>query len=549
MRKILIILFTLVLFVSCFSSIGPAYSVKTLNFKQTQSEDYDLVIISPESYSTALQPLITHKNNRNVKTLLKYVDDIYISYPGRDQPEQIKYFIKDAKETWNITYVLLVGGASQIPCRYTNIYFDYDYQNEWIFPSDLYYADLYFSNGSFSSWDTNNNNLFSEYNWSGRYDILDLDPDVYIGRLPCTNTQEVTSVVNKIITYENNNAWSQPWFKNLVVVGGDSLPGDEYQIDEGEYVNQHVIDILTGFTADKIWASLGKLDDAININIAINQGAGFVFFNGHGNTNQWATHPHESYGWVPPGSYTNVNINTLTNDNKLPIIISDACYHCAFDKTNDVFGWAFVKNSNGGAIGFLGGTDVDVSYEGEAIITKGIERLCLLISANFMNGDTTFGELWGHGIRSYLSDTMDEIDIITVTEFEPFGDPSLCIANSSTSPNKPSTPSGPAQGKKGEEYTYQTTTTDPENDTLYFQFDWDDDSSSEWLGPYESGVIISANHTWNFRGTYNIRVRAKDIYGMVSIWSDPLKISMPYSYNQGAQRLVDLFLRFFRFLV
>lgn len=537
MHKLALYLITTQLIISIFTTIGPAATIQEIQTVPIQNTNYDLVIIAPNSYSTALQPLIDHKNNRNINTLFKNVDDIYPSYPGRDHPEQIKYFIKDAKETWNITYVLLVGGASEIPCRYTNIYFVYDYQTEWNYPSDLYYADLYFPNGSFSSWDTNNNNLFAEYNWSGRYDTLDFTPDIYIGRLPCSNTQQVTTIINKIITYEDNNAWTKPWFKNLVLIGGDSLPGDEFQIDEGEYVNQHVIDILTDFSPDRVWASLGKLEYAININIAINNGAGFVFFNGHGNIDRWATHPHESYTWVPPGSYKNIHVNTLTNGDKLPIIISDACYHCAYDTAPDVFGWTFLTNPNGGAIGFLGGTDIDVSYGGEAIITKGIERLCLLISTNFKNGDSTFGELWGHGIQSYLSDTMDEIDVITVTEFQPFGDPSLCITNRSTPPLKPARPLGPAQGQKGSIYSYRTSTSDPDNDTVFYQFDWDDGSMSDWLGPYESGHLITANHSWSQRGTYNIKVRAKDDQGMVSEWSDPLQIRMPY---MATQRIISL---------
>jgi hypothetical protein len=545
MLKIKSLIIVILLIGTLYPIIGSANTILSINGKLEQTDNYDLVIISPEAYYNDLLPLITHKNNLKVKTIFQSTEDIYLNYPGRDHPEKIKYFIKYALETWNITYILLVGGSTQIPCRYTNIYFEYDYQNNWQFSSDLYYADIYFENGSFSSWDTNNNNLFAEYNWSGQYDTIDYNPDVYIGRLPCTNTQEINNVVNKIINYETSNAWTQPWFKNLIVIGGDSLPGDEHQIDEGEYVNQHVINILTGFNPDKVWASLGRLAYAININIAINPGAGFVFFNGHGHITQWATHPHESYTWVPPGSYRNNHINTLTNGHKLPIIISDACYHCAFDTTSDVFGWAFVKKASGGAIGFLGGTDIDVSYSGEAIITKGIERLCLLISTNFMNGDATFGELWGHGIQSYISDTMDEIDIITVSEFQAFGDPSLRIANTSKAPNKPNTPIGPTMGQKGQQYTYETTTIDPDNDTVYYKFDWDDGSNSQWLGPYQSGEIISANHTWNYKGTYNIRVKAKDHNGMMSEWSDPLIIKMPYNHNFRLHKILEFFWQIF----
>ena len=52
------------------------------------------------------------------------------------------------------------------------------------------------------------------------------------------------TLVNKIKTYENNQAYQQNWFSNIVLVGGDSFIGDSKAIDEGEYINQKVIDIM-----------------------------------------------------------------------------------------------------------------------------------------------------------------------------------------------------------------------------------------------------------------------------------------------------------------
>ena len=149
---------------------------------------------------------------------------------------------------------------------------------------------------------------------------LILQPDVYVGRLACNNENEVDVCVQKIITYETSQAWSQEWFTRVVCVGGDSLPGDADNIDEGEYVQQHVIDILEGFTPDRIWASNGNLRTSSAINEAINTGAGFVFFNGHGLNDLWARHPHNSNVWIPPGFYTLDDINALENDDKLPIV-------------------------------------------------------------------------------------------------------------------------------------------------------------------------------------------------------------------------------------
>jgi hypothetical protein len=492
----------------------------------TFPDAYDMVIIAPSTFSEELQPLIDHKNLEGVQTALKTTEEIYTEYMGRDDPEKIKYFIKDAIETWGVEYVLLVGGAAQLPGRYTHIYFDYDYQDYWVFLSDLYYADVYDDTLGFSSWDTNDNDLFAEYNWYGATDELDLYPDVYLGRLACVSESQVTICVNKIMAYESTGAYSQEWFTNLVLLGGDSLPGDEEQVDEGEYVNQHVADTLDQFTPIRVWASNGLLNNAANISAAINAGAGFVFFNGHGNTTIWATHPHESSQWIPPGNYTNSHINALTNGGKLPIVISDACYHCQYDVAPYCFGWTFLTNPNGGAIAFLGGTNIDVSYGGEAIITKGIERLCVIMSGNYQNGDAALGQLWGHGVSSYISPVMDEIDYITLEEFQPFGDPSLRIAGDSQRPNKPATPQGQSEGMTGEEYLYTSSTIDPDGDSLYYLFDWDDETNSGWMGPFASGDTSAAAHWWGTAGGYQVRVMARDDNGVFSVWSDPLEVDI-----------------------
>lgn len=528
MNKILSLVLSGIIILSGFISAASSSSIEqTTNFYSNNV--FDLVIISPNEYTLFLQPLIDHKNNRGVETFLKTTEEIYNEYSGRDKSEQIKYFIKDAKEEFNISFVLLVGGAEKLPGRYTHIYFEYDYQDEWIFLSDLYFSDIYDSEGNFSDWDSNQNGIFAEYNWNGNTDVMDLYPDVYLGRLACMNSNELSDCIDKIIEYEDNEAYKQDWFSNLVLIGGDSLLGDEEHIDEGEYVNQAVIDILDGFTPKKIWASNGELYQASNINDAINEGASFVFLNGHGNLGTWATHPHESSIWIPYGYYTNSHINSLNNGNKLPIIISDACFHCTYDVMSDCFGWTFTKNPDGGCIAFLGGTNIDVSYGGKDIITKGIERLCLIISNNYKEGDSTFGELWANAITDYISSEMDEIDYITVEEFQPFGDPSLKIASYSKPPNKPDKPDGPLNGKIDVEYTYNSSTIDPDGDKILYKFDWGDGTYSEWTGPYESGEKIFLSHTWKKKGNYNIKVVAKDTHGVISNWSDPLSISMPKS--------------------
>jgi hypothetical protein len=211
--------------------------------------EYNLVIIAPQKFEAALQPLIDHKNAHGIATFLKTTEDIYKNYTGVDKPEQIKYFIKDAIETYGISYVLLIGGLKNVvfakprddtnqgtkawylPVRYTNLWdnpkFPLDDLPEFYDPgviSDLYYADIYGQNGTFSSWDPNGDGIFAAW---GKPDVandtgIDLYPDVNLGRLPCTSVAEVHTVVNKIITYETTTNGSD-WFNKMTVISGDGF--------------------------------------------------------------------------------------------------------------------------------------------------------------------------------------------------------------------------------------------------------------------------------------------------------------------------------------
>jgi len=88
--------------------------------KITEEEpSYDLLIITPSKFTRALQPLVEHKNRVGVQTTMVTLGQIYREMvEGRDKPEKIKYFIKDAVEEWGIKYVMLVGNFRSMPVRY-----------------------------------------------------------------------------------------------------------------------------------------------------------------------------------------------------------------------------------------------------------------------------------------------------------------------------------------------------------------------------------------------------------------------------------------------
>ena len=81
--------------------------------------------------------------------------------------------------------------------------------------------------------------------------------------------------------------------------------------------------------------------------------------------------------------------------------------------------------------------------------------------------------------------------------------------------------------KAGTEYEYAITSVDPEGHDIYYLIDWWDNTSSEWLGLYDSGEEITLSHIWTEKGNYIIKAKAKDTSNAESVWSDPITITMP----------------------
>lgn len=142
-----------------------------------------------------------------------------------------------------------------------------------------------------------------------------------------------------------------------------------------------------------------------------------------------------------------------------------------------------------------------------------------------------------HSIQTENIDILEFDNIIKkINELTP-GDYDLQYnALLNNAPWKPSTPTGETQGKIRQEYTYRTQSFDFDYDDIYYFFDWGDETTSGWLGPYQNHIEISVSHVWNKKGDYNVKVKAIDdpngdgdlSDGMESQWSDYLPISMPY---------------------
>jgi hypothetical protein len=104
----------------------------------------------------------------------------------------------------------------------------------------------------------------------------------------------------------------------------------------------------------------------------------------------------------------------------------------------------------------------------------------------------------------------------------------LAVASRPTVNNQPDIPivTGPINGNAGISHEYNLTASDPDNDTIFYTIDWGDGTSTNWIGPYPSGVQVSLSHSWNTSGTYLVKVKAKDVHDAESGWSVPLDVDI-----------------------
>jgi len=285
---------------------------------------------------------------------------------------QIKAYIQNLYDTSGVTFIVLVGDAAQVP---------------------------YYNNGGASD---------PSYAFLAGSDNY---PDAFVGRLSAENLAQVETQVLRSIEYERD-AQAAAWYPQGVGIASSEGAGIG---DDGEadYVHMDVIrGKLLGFTysaVDQIYATNGGT--AAMVTNAVNAGRSIINYCGHGSLTTWVT-----------TGFSNTHVDALTNDNKLPFIVSVACNNGEF-QSGTCFAEAWLRATNGteptGAVGMYAST-ISMSWappmcgQDEIIdLLVGDEKRCY--GALCFNGACQMNDEYG-------PDGENETKFWTV-----FGDPSLRV--------------------------------------------------------------------------------------------------------------------------
>ena len=143
--------------------------------------------------------------------------------------------------------------------------------------------------------------------------------------------------------------------------------------------------------------------------------------------------------------------------------------------------------------------------------------------------------IMGHTAEYWPDDGIYGPDILWLVKLSPF---------ENQRPIKPSRPNRQNIGKPLVSFTFNTSSYDPDGDILYYTWSWGNGKYTYWVGPHSNNETCQIKYnTWLFPGTYNIKVKATDIYGGESDWSDPFTITV--SRDKAVSN--SLFLRFLEY--
>jgi len=187
--------------------------------------DYEMLIISPDGFVNAYEPLKEYHDANGVLTEIHSLSQI-----GSTNPHDIRDYIRQEFQNNGIEYVLLGGDDELIPALdlYVISFDRPDAPIEYAMPGDFYFSCL---DGTF--------NYDGDGQWGESTDgegggEIDLFPDIHLGRIAAGSVDEVNNMVNKTLAYV---ASESPALQKIVLAGeqltfGGSGEYGGYAMDE-----------------------------------------------------------------------------------------------------------------------------------------------------------------------------------------------------------------------------------------------------------------------------------------------------------------------------
>jgi hypothetical protein len=252
---------------------------------------------------------------------------------------------------------------------------------------------------------------------------LDTPPRLAVGRFPCNTTETLDHYISKVIDYENSLKTPGDWTDRALLIAGEGF---------GRTIDVVAEKHLPGWTLGKVYSD-GVSDENNEAKIEeilgkFNQGAGFVYFAGHGSYNMWKTF-NRLLKVGNPGSYKTLiaydQVNQLENYKRYPVVYAATCFTTLFDAPfskgggyekhgDNGVGIYMVEKERGGAVAVIGSCS-------KVSVGAANTFLFAMLSAA---GDSETGRLGDAFLQAKIGRTSNSYHGISL-----IGDPSLRVAD------------------------------------------------------------------------------------------------------------------------
>lgn len=265
----------------------------------------EMIILTDTTFKKVLEPFFTWKRQRGFKLDIIYRGE---NFAGNTYSE-IKKTITDIYTASNMRghppeYLLIIGDVTKVPT----------YGSGYL--TDMYYGEF-----------------------DGEGDFV---PDMYIGRVPAHDTNSVKSFVKKLVQYEKFEfADTNKFYTRALAFAGKDVSYANHMNGQIKYALTNYLNPANRINEYHFYYPEGYTHKD-SIMKLISNGLSFVNYSGHG----------ASEGWLHV-DIKSPDVSKLTNKNRYPFVISNACRTAQFDDSSS-FGNKMVLASGKGAVGFIG---------------------------------------------------------------------------------------------------------------------------------------------------------------------------------------------------
>lgn len=350
---------------------GIDFNINSLPLNSKTQKNY--LMVSASHLVKATNELADYKRSQGFK--VKVVD---LKTIGKTS-EKLKSFFHEEYKRTGYSYALLVGHEESMPTEYIATSSDAET------PSDLKFFTM-----------------------GGADDLI---PDVFYGRIVANSAADVRNQLAKIKEYDQRSYSNASGTNHFVGIASDE-GADPTDVEYMEGFAKEFVDVFN--TKATYFFQEASNSNSRNINKALNSGASWLSYIGHGSGTSWSS--------VNRGDYNTSHIKELTPGIVKPVIIDVACQNGRFTFEGRLGERFMNETKNGAAIGAVAyyGGSVDISWHPPAVMAKGINQAIAKEGVKGLGEALLKGQLYL--LANYDDRAAAEENLVW---YHLFGDPSM----------------------------------------------------------------------------------------------------------------------------